>query len=68
VILVWIAPLSQLSPWIVGTTLLMLAGLGAAAAQMGGAPLVRGTLRVTFWGAVAMAASALVGHLFGTVV
>jgi VIT1/CCC1 family predicted Fe2+/Mn2+ transporter len=68
VVLVWIAPLPQLSAWIVGSTLLLLAVLGGAAAQMGGAPLVRGTVRVTFWGAVAMGASALVGHFFGAVV
>jgi VIT1/CCC1 family predicted Fe2+/Mn2+ transporter len=68
VLLVWFAPLPQLSAWIVGSTLLLLAVLGGAAAQMGGAPLLRGTVRVTFWGAVAMGASALVGHLFGAVV
>jgi VIT1/CCC1 family predicted Fe2+/Mn2+ transporter len=68
VVLVWFAPLRQLAPWIVGSTLVLLAVLGAAAAKMGGAPLVRGTIRVTFWGAVAMGASALVGHLFGAVV
>jgi VIT1/CCC1 family predicted Fe2+/Mn2+ transporter len=68
VILVWIVPLSQLSTWIGTSTLLLLAVLGASAAQMGGAPLLRATLRVTFWGALAMTASALVGHLFGFVV
>jgi VIT1/CCC1 family predicted Fe2+/Mn2+ transporter len=68
VVLVWFAPLRQLAPWIVGSTRVLLAVLGAAAAKMGGAPLVRGTIRVTFWGAVAMGASALVGHLFGAVV
>jgi VIT1/CCC1 family predicted Fe2+/Mn2+ transporter len=67
-VLVWIVPLSQLAIWIVASTLVLLAILGALAARMGGAALVRGTVRVTFWGAVAMAASALVGHLFGTVV
>jgi VIT1/CCC1 family predicted Fe2+/Mn2+ transporter len=68
VVLVWLVPIAALSWWITGSTLLLLAALGAAAARMGGAPLVRGTVRVTFWGAVAMGCSALVGHLFGAVV
>ena len=50
------------------TTLFFLVVLGATAAQMGGAPRVRGAVRVAFWGAVAMGATALVGKLFGTVV
>src|SRR5260221_568197 len=41
--------------------------LGALAARAGGAPLLPGTLRVTFWGALAMAITAGVGALFGTV-
>jgi len=67
-LLVWFAPLPQLSIWIVVSTLVLLSVLGGLAARMGGAPMLRGAARVTFWGAVAMAASALVGHLFGTVV
>ncbi|MEP6573828.1 MAG: VIT family protein [Gemmatimonadota bacterium] len=46
-------------------SLVLLAGLGALAARLGGAPLLRGTLRVTFWGAVAMGFTALLGHFFG---
>jgi VIT1/CCC1 family predicted Fe2+/Mn2+ transporter len=38
------------------------------AAHVGGAPLARGSLRVAFWGAVAMGVTALVGRLFGAVV
>ena len=53
---------------VAGSTLLLLAALGAFAAQLGGAPMARGAARVTFWGAVAMAATALVGRLFGAVV
>ena len=45
-----------------------LALLGAVGAKAVGAPMVRAVVRVTFWGAVAMAVTALVGHLFGTVV
>ncbi len=37
---------------------------GTLAAHAGGAPRLRGALRVTFWGAIAMAAAALVGQLF----
>jgi VIT1/CCC1 family predicted Fe2+/Mn2+ transporter len=51
-----------------GSTLVLLAGLGAVAAWLGGAPLLKGALRVTFWGAVAMGCTALIGRLFGTVV
>jgi vacuolar iron transporter family protein len=43
-----------------------LAALGALSAQIGGAPPWLGTVRVTFWGAAAMAATAAVGTLFGT--
>jgi VIT1/CCC1 family predicted Fe2+/Mn2+ transporter len=48
-----------------GMCLLFLAALGAIAAQAGGAPRLRGAMRVTFWGAAAMMATALVGRLFG---
>jgi VIT1/CCC1 family predicted Fe2+/Mn2+ transporter len=51
---------------VVGSTLVLLAILGSVAARIGGAPMVRGAARVTFWGALAMGASALVGRLFGT--
>ncbi|HAU79410.1 MAG TPA: nodulin 21 [Stenotrophomonas sp.] len=49
------------------TTVVTLLGLcltGTLAAHAGGAPRLRGALRVTFWGAIAMAAAALVGQLF----
>jgi vacuolar iron transporter family protein len=68
VLLVWLIPLARLNSVVVGSSLVLLAVLGALAARLGGAPLLRGIVRVTFWGAVAMACSALVGHLFGTVV
>jgi len=48
-------------------SLLALALLGAVSARTGGAPVWRAVLRVTFWGAVAMAATALVGSWFGAV-
>ena len=49
-------------------SLLFLALLGAVGARAGGADIGRATLRVTFWGALAMALTAGIGALFGTVV
>ncbi len=48
-------------------SLVFLAVLGAVSARAGGAPLARGTWRVTVWGAVAMAVTAGAGALFGAV-
>jgi len=48
-----------------GTSLVSLAILGALAARTGGAPVGAATLRVTFWGALAMALTAGAGALFG---
>jgi VIT1/CCC1 family predicted Fe2+/Mn2+ transporter len=45
-----------------------LAVLGAIGARAGGANLLRATARVTFWGAAALALTAGIGKLFGTVV
>lgn len=50
------------------TSLIFLALLGILAARAGGAPVLKAALRVTFWGALAMALTAAVGALFGTVV
>jgi VIT1/CCC1 family predicted Fe2+/Mn2+ transporter len=50
------------------SSLVFLAILGAVAARAGGASLFTGATRVLFWGAVAMAATAAVGKLFGTAV
>src|SRR5208283_2599371 len=61
-----IAPDAGLIPLVAGTSLLFLALLGALAARAGGAGVALGALRVTFWGALAMAATAGVGALFGT--
>ena len=65
VILVLAVPLARLTPVVMGASLVLLALLGALAAQLGGAPRLRGALRVAFWGAVAMGVTALVGRLFG---
>jgi VIT1/CCC1 family predicted Fe2+/Mn2+ transporter len=59
----------RLAPELVsGASLLFLVGLGGLAAHSGGAPLARGALRVGLWGALAMALTAGVGKLFGTIV
>jgi VIT1/CCC1 family predicted Fe2+/Mn2+ transporter len=50
------------------TALVFLALLGGIAARAGGAPIGVAAARVTLWGALAMAATALIGRLFGTVV
>ncbi len=50
------------------TSLAFLAILGWLAARTGGAPALVGSLRVTFWGALAMGITYAVGMLFGTVV
>ena len=62
------APAPLLIPWVSGTSLLFLALLGAVAARAGGAGMLVGAWRVTFWGALAMAATAGVGALFGAAV
>ena len=55
--------------WAVPTTaLFFLASLGALAARTGGAAMGMAAARVTFWGALAMAATAGIGELFGSVV
>jgi vacuolar iron transporter family protein len=63
-----IAPDASLIPLVAGTSLVFLALLGALAARVGGAGVAVGALRVTFWGALAMALTAGVGALFGAVV
>jgi VIT1/CCC1 family predicted Fe2+/Mn2+ transporter len=50
------------------TALVFLAALGAIAARAGGAAMGMAAARVTFWGALAMAATAGIGELFGNVV
>ena len=62
-----IAPEASLIPLVSGTSLVFLALLGGLAARVGGAGVTIGAVRVTFWGALAMAVTAGVGWLFGTV-
>ena len=61
-----LTPAAALIPLVSGTSLLFLALLGALAAHTGGAGVMVGAIRVTFWGALAMAITAGVGALFGT--
>ena len=60
-----LAPRASLLYWVAGTALVFLAVLGAVAARTGGAGMVVGAWRVTFWGALAMAITAGVGAWFG---
>ncbi len=61
-------PVSLAIPIVAMTSLGSLAGLGATSARLGGAPVLRATARVTFWGALAMGITAVIGAFFGTVV
>jgi VIT1/CCC1 family predicted Fe2+/Mn2+ transporter len=63
-----LAPAQALVPWVSGASLVFLALLGAVSAHAGGACLLTGAWRVTFWGALAMAITAGVGALFGAAV
>lgn len=64
-VVAWFAPLTQLG-WIVSiASLVFLAVLGALSAGAGGAKILRAVVRVVFWGAFAMAVTALIGSLFG---
>lgn len=60
-----LAPEGMLTAWVSASTLVFLAVLGALAASAGGASVLAGAWRVTFWGALAMAVTAGVGALFG---
>jgi VIT1/CCC1 family predicted Fe2+/Mn2+ transporter len=63
-----LVPGARLISLVSGTSLLFLALLGGLAARAGGAGVAVGAIRVTFWGALAMAITAGVGALFGTIV
>lgn len=63
-----VAPTPAIAIIVAAVSLVCLVVLGAAAAAVGGAPILIGATRVTVWGVVAMLATAAVGWLFGTVV
>ena len=59
------SPMDGLIPIVGAASLVFLVALGVVSTWVGGAPIVPGTLRVAFWGAIAMAVTAGVGALFG---
>jgi hypothetical protein len=61
-----IVPEASLMYLVSGTSILFLALLGGLAARVGGAGMTVRAIRVTFWGALAMAITAGVGAMFGT--
>ena len=67
-VMLMVAPPTRLALVVSGVSLVCLAALGALAARSGGASVWMGAGRVAFWGALAMAATAGIGALFGTAV
>ncbi len=67
-LMVVLSPATALVPIVCAASLVFLAFLGAIGARTGGANILRATVRVTFWGALAMAITAGIGKLFGTIV
>ena len=67
-LMVVVSPATMLVPIVSAASLGFLALLGAIGAKAGGANIPRATLRVTFWGALALAITAGIGKLFGTVI
>ena len=63
-----LAPAQNLIAWVSAMSIVFLAVLGSVSARAGGASVLKGAWRVTFWGALAMAITAGVGALFGAVV
>ena len=67
-LIVILVPVSTLLWAVSVASLIFLALLGSLAARTGGAPVRRAALRVTFWGALAMASTAAIGALFGVAI
>jgi len=65
-VVTWIVPDRMIEATVTPASLVFLALLGAVAARTGGASMWKGSLRITFWGALAMGVTAGVGALFGT--
>ena len=63
----WLVPATSLILLVALSSLIFLALLGGIAAKAGGASVMMGAIRVTFWGALAMALTAGVGRIFGVV-
>ena len=66
-IVAWATPGNYLISAVAVLSLVFLALLGGVAARAGGAPITVGAIRVTFWGALAMGLTAVVGRIFGVV-
>lgn len=64
-IAMWLVPRSLVVPTVLTVSLVFLAVLGALGAWTGGAPIVRGTLRVFLWGALTMVVTASIGAMLG---
>ena len=62
-----LAPEPRLAAFVAALSLAFLGILGAVAARVGHAPVATGVIRITFWGAIAMALTAAVGRLFGVI-
>jgi len=67
-LMVLISPIETIVPLVFVASLGFLALLGAIGARAGGANVLRATIRVIFWGALAMALTIGIGKIFGTVV
>jgi VIT1/CCC1 family predicted Fe2+/Mn2+ transporter len=67
-LMVVVSPADLLVPIVFGASLGFLALLGAIGARAGGANILRATVRMTFWGALAMVLTAGIGKVFGAVV
>ena len=63
-LIAYVCHMTYLIHWVAGSSLVFLASLGILAAKVGGASKLKGGIRVFVWGAAAMTATALVGHLF----
>jgi VIT1/CCC1 family predicted Fe2+/Mn2+ transporter len=63
--MVLVSPERYLIAFVAGSALAFLVLLGAVSAHTGGAPILKASARVAFWGALAMALTAGVGALFG---
>jgi VIT1/CCC1 family predicted Fe2+/Mn2+ transporter len=67
-LLVMLVPVKDLIVVVTAASLIFLTLLGILAAYTGGSSIIKGAVRVTFWGALAMGLTAGVGFLFGTTV
>jgi VIT1/CCC1 family predicted Fe2+/Mn2+ transporter len=67
-LLALLLPTGNLTLGVMVVTLGLLLILGGVAGKFGGASITKGAIRVAFWGAAAMACTALIGHLFGALI